>query len=196
MDTRNLILVYYEGAYRIAQYGQWDGYPSGQGVKILAFIADPTRLTALKKALDNNLAYFPTKEQFERLEGKPLEEVPSLSRDTAAGILDLVANAAEPVPLVDETEFMADTLFCEWAYVVDLDEEVFEVYSSWENLQAQESDRFEAANPMVGRWAFAELPSEDTFLASLQRERSDGAIEHTSSGCRYRSHCPHMIETC
>lgn len=30
MGTRHLILVFYKGAYRIAQYGQWDGYPSSE----------------------------------------------------------------------------------------------------------------------------------------------------------------------
>lgn len=34
MGTCNLICVYYKGRYAIAQYGQLDGYPSGQGVVV------------------------------------------------------------------------------------------------------------------------------------------------------------------
>ena len=32
MGTRHMIGVVKDGIPRIAQYGQWDGYPSGQGV--------------------------------------------------------------------------------------------------------------------------------------------------------------------
>ena len=38
MGTRNLTCVYKNGEYRVAQYGQWDGYPEGQGVTILEFL--------------------------------------------------------------------------------------------------------------------------------------------------------------
>jgi hypothetical protein len=31
MGTRNLIAVFFDGEYRVAQYSQWDGYPEGQG---------------------------------------------------------------------------------------------------------------------------------------------------------------------
>ena len=27
MGTRNLTVVYLDGQYKVAQYGQWDGYP-------------------------------------------------------------------------------------------------------------------------------------------------------------------------
>lgn len=38
MGTRNLTAVYLDGEYRIAQYGQWDGYPEGQGMTALNFL--------------------------------------------------------------------------------------------------------------------------------------------------------------
>ena len=39
MGTRNLTLVKdKEGKTKVAQYGQWDGYPEGQGSTILNFI--------------------------------------------------------------------------------------------------------------------------------------------------------------
>jgi len=40
MGTRNLTCVVLDGEYRIAQYGQWDGYPSGQGATVLEFLKD------------------------------------------------------------------------------------------------------------------------------------------------------------
>jgi hypothetical protein len=38
MGTRNLTMVISKGEYKIAQYGQWDGYPSGQGSVVLNFL--------------------------------------------------------------------------------------------------------------------------------------------------------------
>ncbi len=36
--TRNLTCVVVGGEYKVAQYGQWDGYPSGQGLTALNFL--------------------------------------------------------------------------------------------------------------------------------------------------------------
>lgn len=36
--TNNLTSVWFESKYRIAQYGQFDGYPSGQGLTVLHFL--------------------------------------------------------------------------------------------------------------------------------------------------------------
>lgn len=40
MGTRHLIEVVVDGQIKVAQYGQWDGYPSGQGVDVLKFLAE------------------------------------------------------------------------------------------------------------------------------------------------------------
>ncbi|ROW04894.1 hypothetical protein VMCG_04906 [Cytospora schulzeri] len=53
---------------------------------------------------------------------------PSLSRDTGAGILYLIANADKPIPVHLDLDFIADTLMCEWAYVVDVDAGALEVF--------------------------------------------------------------------
>ena len=38
MGTRNLTVVYHGGKHVVAQYGQWDGYPEGQGITCLDFL--------------------------------------------------------------------------------------------------------------------------------------------------------------
>ncbi|KAI8819577.1 uncharacterized protein EV422DRAFT_533542 [Fimicolochytrium jonesii] len=206
MGTRHLILVYYKGSYHIAQYGQWDGYPSGQGADILDFISDPENLANLQAAIDAGHLYTPTQEQCEEWDRlvweKTLEQkariragmahggledsdfhrpsiadyCPSLSRDTGAGILKLVADATGPVPIVTDVDFIADRDYCEWAYVVDLDQGLFEVFSRrpWSDAPTVKNDRFknlEAAEKpgcqpkCVGAWTLDDLPSKKGFLA-------------------------------
>jgi len=41
MGTRNLTCVIKGGDFKVAQYGQWDGYPSGSGKDILEWLSDP-----------------------------------------------------------------------------------------------------------------------------------------------------------
>ena len=38
MGTRNATIVIKDNKTKVAQYGQWDGYPSGQGLTALNFL--------------------------------------------------------------------------------------------------------------------------------------------------------------
>lgn len=51
MGTRNLTCVVLDGEYKVAQYGQWDGYPEGQGRTILEFLSQEGAQEQLKLAL-------------------------------------------------------------------------------------------------------------------------------------------------
>ena len=52
-------------------------------------------------------------------------DYPSLTRDTGAGILAVIANAKGLVPLYKDIEFETDDLWCEGVYTIDLDAETF-----------------------------------------------------------------------
>ncbi|EGP83674.1 unnamed protein product [Zymoseptoria tritici ST99CH_3D1] len=209
MGTRHLILVWYKGKWHIAQYGQWDGYPGGQGMTVFRFLTNtdtakdickrlnltddcgprypiktepystepaPAKenIAALKAALDNDILFSPSQEEVDIIcekaeeverEAQKLSEAlskqsnsekdsvvrdaliprsfflsdarfrsllfvePSLARDTGAGILSYVAYSKEKVPIQMDVEFIMDSMMCEWAYVVDLDAELLEVYN-------------------------------------------------------------------
>ena len=54
MGTRNLTLVInQEGEKKVAQYGQWDGYPSGVGAGVLRFLKNKEVFEKFK----DNLVY-------------------------------------------------------------------------------------------------------------------------------------------
>lgn len=150
MGTRNLTAVIKDTEYKIAQYGQWDGYPEGQGEVVYDFLTGEGNLEKLTAGLDK--VRWANEADFDKMrasigaskdgwidveQGKMLNErFPELSRDTGAEILELVANAEREIALTDEHEFIKDDLFCEWAYVIDLDTNQLRVYANGENLKA------------------------------------------------------------
>ena len=106
MGTRNLTIVYLEGNYRLAQYCQWDGYPTGQGATVLEFLQNltPEKLelfkTKLKELPIRDEIYIRNLyENFRRGTFMTLEEsedfelkYPEYHRDTGANILNLILN--------------------------------------------------------------------------------------------------------
>lgn len=129
MGTRNLTKVIDKnGVTKVAQYGQWDGYPAGQGVTALYHASGS--LKQIEEGLsrcrfvDGDVAQsayvgFDAKENdFSLL-------FPNFSRNTCADILGVVAYSVGEVLLVDESEFENDTLFCEGVYTIDFQKNKF-----------------------------------------------------------------------
>ena len=154
MGTRHLICVVSKGQYRVTQYGQWDGYPSGQGVKICRFIhgadlAKFARNVELVKSIDNGeikrrcmnlgaddsgLVSFDMADEFN-------SNWPHLSRDTGYGVLKMIESDLDEVGPIS-LDFAANSLFCEWAYVLDLDVGVLEIYQGFNHQPVPDGERF------------------------------------------------------
>jgi hypothetical protein len=128
MGTRNLTIVKNKlGTTKIAQYGQWDGYPQHSGIKALEFLRDEYNQQLLYAKLD--VVQFVGDEEVDTLykqyestdwENKDfLNAYPGLHRDTGIGILEVVSKATNVIKTVDNSEFANDTLFCEGIYEVD-----------------------------------------------------------------------------
>lgn len=186
MGTRNLTAVYMNGKYRVAQYGQWDGYPEGQGMTCLHFLRDTMNEKEFRKAL--TLIHFIDEEMLEKIlnkfdgaygfltstGSKDLEHwFPEISRNTGAKILELIQRGKAAF-LVNRLTFAADSLFCEWAYVIDLDKRTFEVYKGYNNTSLTEDDRFYFLHKfeekeysgvkLAHTWSLDDLPSDEAFL--------------------------------
>ena len=147
MGTRNLTCVKLDGKYPIAQYGQFDGYPSGQGVTVYRFVKGLTRkkyrifLRKLRAA----------QEMSEGECGKIWQDThatftgyPELMCGTAADILELVRKSPAGIKLVNHLMFASDSLFCEWTYVIDLDKrpQTLEVYVGFNKRPVPAGERF------------------------------------------------------
>lgn len=129
MGTRNLTKVIdRNGEIKVAQYGQWDGYPSGQGINALLHAYNHKQiekgLDKVRWATESELTEIYSKfSEMNRL-GTDDEKnfglyYPNLTRDTCADILGVVAWSVGEVILVDESEFEKDELFCEGVYTID-----------------------------------------------------------------------------
>lgn len=158
MGTRHLIAVQKNNEYKVAQYGQWNGYLSGQGDNILKFFHE-NDLETFRNKVDN--CFFGTQEQIdeayapytngdgwmtmEQSNAFKLTEFSHLSRDTGADILNVILKSNGPLMLIDQIDFAKDSLFCEYAYVIDLDKDILEVYQGFNTDPLPEGARFTGA---------------------------------------------------
>lgn len=186
MGTRNLTMVVLDSQYKVAQYGQWDGYPSGQGSTVLEFLR---QMDSDKMKIALQKVRYMTAEDIDRINativddkinGMPWQNsYPELSRDLCAGILDMIYTYGEDSELLlrDDTNFAADSLFCEWAYLVNLDDNTLEVYKGFVKSPLGENDRFnflsdkaeDGYHPIkiVKSYSLSDLPDNETFVDQL-----------------------------
>jgi hypothetical protein len=211
MGTRNLTMVISNGETKVAQYGQWDGYPSGNGVIVLDFLTK-TNLDDFKKKLNKVIFVNGNKEKEIQNWLKSIgcengwmtgeqsnlyqEKYPYLTRDNGANILQMIMDGEEDdIWVTDSTDFAGDSLFCEWAYLVDLDKNVLEVYEGFNKEPLTIEDRFfylmqgalednkERKDNgsdseyfpirMVKSYDLNNLPLEDEFLNDFKQEQEN-----------------------
>jgi hypothetical protein len=196
VGTRNLTAVYVDGQFKIAQYGQWDGYPSGQGKTILDFLRSLETLPQISEFIEKvRAAHFLTVDQLDEiwtkagagadgfiscdLSDKLAKKMPEIHRDTGGKILQLVYERPAGIGLQNDITFAGDPGYfgCEWAYVVDLDAGVFEAYA-WEGHRsgrpggrlANKPDGYDGEWKPVGlvaSWPLEKLPTVKEFLIAL-----------------------------
>lgn len=206
MGTRNLTAVFIDGEYKVAQYGQWDGYPEGGGVHILKALqkAQEDDFETLKQACRNS--QFISDDEINLrwstvgadgtgfvsmdIANKFQEKWPQLGRDMGYKVIAHLLEHPEGLELSNSLSFAADSLFCEFAYVVDLDKNTFEVYRGFNKEKLDDNERFfgvEEANQdhrsdedkysPVRLWHSFDLNNlpedEDEFMAHFQEPEED-----------------------
>jgi hypothetical protein len=135
MGTRNLTKVIDKnGDLKVAQYGQWDGYPSGQGLNALYHANSHRQIEAglarvrwaEQEELDKIYSSLPELNYLGTDDSNKFGLLyPNLTRDTCADILGVVAWSVGEVILVDQSDFEEDELMCEGVYTIDFQKRKF-----------------------------------------------------------------------
>jgi len=202
MGTRNLTCVIKGGDFRIAQYGQWDGYPEAAGRDILEFLNTPGNIDKLRSRVDE-VTFVSDEELDRRMQALGIgdsivcgseqeklykEKFRWVDRDLGRKVLNALVATTGPVDLMDSRTFAQDSLFCEWAYVVDLDRNVLEVYKGFNHdasadagvfarLQAKElkhntEDPYYAV-VLAKSYSFDNLPTAQVMKEECDPEESE-----------------------
>lgn len=200
MGTRNLVCVLVDGEIRVAQYGQWDGYPSGQGTTVLNFvqsIVEDNDVNAFADRVRNlkTLSHDEVDKIWRDIGADENRSIsmevsnaaarthPELSRDTGGRILELINNGdVENVFL--STEFAHDSLFCEYAYVVNLDTQEIEVFRGFQRAphsqgrfaevfprhfdESHRTNKYYAVAEII-RFSFHNLPDSVEFVEKCEQ---------------------------
>jgi hypothetical protein len=200
MGTRNLTIVYSDGEYKVAKYCQWDGYPQGQGTTILNFLRegfDKDKLTVevakLREATEEEVQAAwvecgaePGSEFVSMAVGDKMKEnYPYWNRDMGGEIIEWIQEGKISA-VQNDLNFAADSLFCEWAYVLDLDKNLLEVFEGFNKNPLEEDERFkflegktdqdyrdEKYYPvrLIQSYSLSALPTVEKFCEDLTRER-------------------------
>ena len=111
MGTRHRqAVISKRGALKIQQYGQWDGYPSGQGLDILQYLRDGNLKTYQKNLTQVKQITKAQTVEVEADENWP-ETYPFLSRDCGSRIHKLIEEGK--VPFVVHTPEAECESWCE-----------------------------------------------------------------------------------
>lgn len=187
MGTRGINVVVLNGEIKVAQYNQFDSYPTGQGVTALTFVRDKMNKEEFKKKVlistwiteEEHKQYWancgadPTEEWVNmEVSEKFKEQYLYLHRDCGADIYQLIQDSENGLKLKDDTHFASDSLFCEWGYLIDLDKNTFEVYKGFNKLPLHKSERFSHLKnskeycpiKLVKSYSLDNLPTNEDFI--------------------------------
>ncbi|MDV4024915.1 hypothetical protein CMT52_11285 [Elizabethkingia anophelis] len=180
MGTRNLTMVInQEGVTKVAQYGQWDGYPSGVGLGVLNFLKDKELFEKFKSKLDkvrfldkegqdkefiesyNNNTPEWSNETDNRTEEQKRWWATYCHRDLSEEVLTNIANSEdEEIILLNREETGKSDGWVEWSYIVNLKENMLHVH---EHIDV----------PPIKSFSLDNLPTQDEFLKLEQLEETE-----------------------
>lgn len=197
MGTRGLVGFAIREELKVT-YNQFDSYPEVLGLETLKWLRLALdSITALTAAVDRLTVIdpdsTPTPEQVAELEpwtdlgvdtfdGGKKREIPSwyqMLRKTQ-GSLDAILRSSY---LADYQDFGADGLFCEWGYVMDVTNEVFEVYKGgvrvphargrFAHMKTEEETQGYHPIALLASWSFDSLPTDADFVDTCYKAAED-----------------------
>lgn len=140
MSTRGALGFRIHGTDKIS-YNHYDSYPAGLGETTLAFLKTALkdekrlreRVDALRVVQEDEKPTFEDVQRLRpytdlRISNQSVTDWYCLLRETQ-GDLEKILKAGV---IADYKEFLSDSIFCEWAYIINLDTRVFEVYQGFQ----------------------------------------------------------------
>lgn len=146
MGTRHhQVVIDKEGNMKVMQYGQWDGYPSGQGIDILKFLRSSDlekyqeKLSKVREINKDEIAIVEKDKNWPK-------KYPFLSRDCGSEIHQMIQDGK--VSYVSFCSMEKAEKLCEGFYTIDFQKNEFtaEYHSS------------------VRTWSLNDLPSDKDFI--------------------------------
>jgi hypothetical protein len=153
MGTRGLIGFKLDGEYR-ASYNHFDSYPEGLGQEIVDFLLSlnpETRATLVARVREltwvDGTNTKPSAAEQERYKHLARTDVGNQRLDDWYCLLRNV-QGAQCLPLIlsgvlkhmsDDTSFAKDSLFCEWAYFINLDDNTLETWRGFQKLPERDN---------------------------------------------------------
>lgn len=174
-------------------YNHFDSYPSGLGVEVLKFVRRYAgRLDNLKAKLSKlkavTQADTPTPKDIKAL--APFTELAVSEQSTADWYCLTRATQGDLVKILKsgymyvDNEFILDSLFCEYAYIINLDSETLEVYEGFQRKRHDKGRygrKTRSREPLAGdskywgcalikEYPLADLPDKQQFIKDCERE--------------------------
>lgn len=200
MGTRGAVGFLVNGEKKLT-YNHFDSYPGGLGIDTLHWlqnhlvVTDEFAVTVSPEVLGqlHDLAPVeetarPTEEQQELLRSRGfLPQNVSTGQDWYAWLRDCQGDLTATIKsgfIIEANDFPLDSLFCEWAYVINVDTGEFEVYEGfqktvptaglWAGQDVSISMDYKPVH-LVKAWPFKELPdlTDEQFLDILDVDEDE-----------------------
>lgn len=147
------------GELKVSQYGQWDGYPDGQGVEILDYLKQGN-LDKYQEELDK--LHLITDEESKIVDADPKwqENYPYMSRDCGSKIHQMIEDGeVKFVQFIDDEEAKR---WCQGFYTIDFQQNKF----------------IAEFNGVIREYSLSDLPTDEQFLRQMSDEVDETLLIH------------------
>lgn len=151
MGTRNLTMVQYKDRIALAKYGQCDGDLSSLGNDIVKFLNSEFKKEEFIQNLQN-VKNISTDEDLKALGDKDDDfkeggKFYSLNRDCSGSDAFQLIQSGKMTYACNSEEFAYDSLFCEYGYLLNLDNDTLEIYRGFNEVKLPKTARFYRKEP-------------------------------------------------